>query len=221
MKCRCLLIAIVAVALLAEWSPELGAPAGRNYGGAPAYSPVRAEHPPKIFSARLDGKRLIVAGEHFADDAVILVNGEAQKTRNDEQNPETILIAKKAGKRIGPTDIVTLQVRNPDNAESDEVPFFGGLTITLADNGRTITLEAGTQFLLLLGEAYEWASELSDQTVLIPVPTFTEIPGSQGVYEAAKPGQATLVLKGEPLCSRATPPCEAPPVLFQISAVVR
>ena len=68
--------------------------------------------PPKITMASVAGKKLIVVGENFDPDAVILINGEEQKTRNDNQNPQTTLIGKKAGKKIKPGD--RLQVRNPD-----------------------------------------------------------------------------------------------------------
>ena len=79
--------------------------------------------PPKITMASVAGKKLIVAGENFNPDAVILINGEEQKTRNDDQNPQTTLIGKKAGKKIKPGD--RLQVRNPDGPLSEEFIFTG------------------------------------------------------------------------------------------------
>jgi hypothetical protein len=79
--------------------------------------------PPKITMASVAGKKLIVVGENFNPDAVILINGEEQKTRNDDQNPGTRLIGKKAGKKIKPGD--RLQVRNPDGPLSEEFIFTG------------------------------------------------------------------------------------------------
>jgi N-acetylneuraminic acid mutarotase len=79
--------------------------------------------PPKITMASVAGKKLIVVGENFDPDAVILINGEEQKTRNDGQNPQTTLIGKKAGKKIRPGD--RLQVRNPDDTLSEEFIFTG------------------------------------------------------------------------------------------------
>ena len=73
--------------------------------------------------ASVAGKKLIVAGENFDPDAVILINGEEQKTRNDDQSPQTTLIGKKAGKKIRPGD--RLQVRNPDGPLSEEFIFTG------------------------------------------------------------------------------------------------
>ena len=55
--------------------------------------------------------------------AVILLNGEEEKTRNDDQNPSTRLIGKKAGKKIKAGD--KLQVRNPDGTLSEEFSFTG------------------------------------------------------------------------------------------------
>ena len=78
---------------------------------------------PKITMASVAGKKLIVVGENFNPDAVILINGEEQKTRNDDQNPGTTLIGKKAGKKIRPGD--RLQVRNPDDILSEEFIFTG------------------------------------------------------------------------------------------------
>jgi dienelactone hydrolase len=77
---------------------------------------------PAILSASVNGKKLILLGEGFQTGAVIFMNGEGQKTRNDEQSPATTLIAKKAGKQIATGQTVTLQVRNPDGSETS--PFL-------------------------------------------------------------------------------------------------
>jgi large repetitive protein len=78
---------------------------------------------PRIIGASVTGKKLIVGGENFDDGAVIVLNGEEQKTANDGQNPKTTLIGKKAGKKIKPGDRV--QVRNPDGNLSAEFIFTG------------------------------------------------------------------------------------------------
>ena len=82
-----------------------------------------AESGLSISGASLKGKKLLVTGSGFAVGAVILLNGEKQKTANDEQNPQTLLIAKKAGKQIAPGQTVVLQVRNADGALSKEFSF--------------------------------------------------------------------------------------------------
>jgi len=78
---------------------------------------------PRIIMASVSGKRLFLTGENFHAGAVILLNSEEQKSKNDEQNPQTILIGKKAGKKIKAGDRV--QVRNPDGAVSQEFTFTG------------------------------------------------------------------------------------------------
>lgn len=77
----------------------------------------------KITSASVSGKKLFVYGENFESRTVILLDGEQQKTANDEQNPTTILIGKKAGKKITQAQTVTLQVRNPDGRLSEPFSF--------------------------------------------------------------------------------------------------
>ena len=78
---------------------------------------------PGIVSASVQGKKLFVLGENFDAGAVILLNGEEQKTKRDGQNPETTLIGKKVGKKIKPGD--KLQVRNPNGTLSEEFLFTG------------------------------------------------------------------------------------------------
>jgi hypothetical protein len=78
---------------------------------------------PRIILASVKGKKLFVTGENFDDGAVILLNGEAQKSKNDDQNPQTTLIGKPAGKKIRPGDRV--QVRNPDGTLSEQFIFTG------------------------------------------------------------------------------------------------
>src|SRR5262249_35941177 len=90
---------------------------------AELYGPGGPPPAPRIIGASVAGKKLMVVGETFGSGAVILINGEEQATRNDGQNPQTTLIAKKAGKKIQSGD--KLQVRNPDGVLSEEFPFTG------------------------------------------------------------------------------------------------
>jgi hypothetical protein len=73
--------------------------------------------------ASVKGKKLFITGENFHAGAVILINGEEKGTRNDNENRQTRLIGKKAGKKIQPGDRV--QVRNPDATISEEFTFTG------------------------------------------------------------------------------------------------
>jgi uncharacterized delta-60 repeat protein len=80
--------------------------------------------PPEITGADVTGKKLYVYGKNFEMDASVMVNGLSQKkTANDPITPTTLLIAKKAGKGIPRGETVTLQVRNPDGALSNEYLF--------------------------------------------------------------------------------------------------
>lgn len=63
---------------------------------------------PNISGASVSGKKLIVVGTNFGNGAAILLNGEKQKTANDDENPGSKLIAKKAGKKIQSSQPVTL-----------------------------------------------------------------------------------------------------------------
>ena len=85
--------------------------------------PVEPTEPPVISGAVVSGKKLIVSGLNFSSGAKVFLNGDKQKTSNDDTNPATVLIAKKAGKKINPGDAVTLQVRNSDNTLSGEYSF--------------------------------------------------------------------------------------------------
>jgi FG-GAP-like repeat len=78
---------------------------------------------PKLSTVAIQGKNLIVTGDGFDNGAVILLNGEAQKTKKDEQDPEARLIGKKAGKKIAPGQTVSVQVRNSDGSLSNQIIF--------------------------------------------------------------------------------------------------
>ena len=76
---------------------------------------------PQITASSVAGKKLIVTGNNFDQGAVILLNGERQKTKNDAGSVTTRLIAKKSGKKVKSGD--RLQVINSDGTLSNEVMF--------------------------------------------------------------------------------------------------
>jgi hypothetical protein len=78
---------------------------------------------PSVVGAIINGKKLLVSGFNFDDGTVLLVNGQEQRTRNDEDDPRMQLIAKKAGKFIAPGQTVTLQVRKSDGTVSEGFSF--------------------------------------------------------------------------------------------------
>jgi hypothetical protein len=71
---------------------------------------------PSIASATRSGKNLVVVGQNFSSGAVVMINDQRQKTLYDEQNPTTMLVAKKAGKSTHSGD--KIQVKNSDGTLS-------------------------------------------------------------------------------------------------------
>jgi hypothetical protein len=93
-------------------------------------------------------------------------------------------------------------------------------TVTLADDGQTMTLAHGMSFLLALGSDYNWRVAVADETVASRVPNISVIVGAQGIYAAKQPGQTTLTATGDPICRTAQPPCGAPSRAFRVQIVV-
>ncbi len=94
-----------------------------NGGGTADLFIAKIRTGPTITAAMIQGKKLFVSGGGFDDGAKIRLNGEQQKTANDEQSPATMLVAKKAGKKIERGQTVTLQVRNSEGSLSNELGF--------------------------------------------------------------------------------------------------
>lgn len=85
--------------------------------------PNTTANKPVLIQAVISGKNLIVYGQNFQIGAVLRVNDEATKTRNDDPDPAQVLFAKKAAKRIAPGQTVQLQVENPDGKRSNFLFF--------------------------------------------------------------------------------------------------
>src|SRR5215216_610073 len=177
-----LIILLALVTVLVDFDLPYGARAVKA-------SVIQSESKPKIMNARLSGKKLIVTGENFASDAVIFVNGEKQKTKGDSDNPTTMLIAKKAGKKIPDDAVISIQVLNAAGSSSETFGFFSGRTVTIDDGGKSIELKVGERFMLVLKkDVYEWEASVQDPTILKKVPDAEIIAGAQGVFEALKAG---------------------------------
>jgi hypothetical protein len=196
-------------------------PGSKSVGGIKVTAATIQSPAPQITGVRRQGKKLFVTGERFDMGAVILLNGEAQKTANDESNPTSRLIARKAGKRIGATDIVIIEVLNADNQKSPYVRFFGGTTITRADAGMSVALAVHEQFLIALDSNFEWSWSFSDPNAFEPVPVLLPLLGTQGVFRAEAPGTYTLTAKGEPACGKLNPPCGIPSQFIQVTLTVQ
>jgi len=93
--------------------------------------------------------------------------------------------------------------------------------VTLADDGQTLTFQVGQSFLLFLGNNYKWSATAGDPAVVSHVPNVFVIPGSQGLYQARRPGHTTLTASGDPACRQAQPPCAAPSMVFSVQIVVQ
>jgi hypothetical protein len=97
----------------------------------------------------------------------------------------------------------------------------GPKTITLDDQGKTITLVVGESFLLELGETYTWDISISDQSVISRVKNIAVVLGAQGIYDALQPGTVTLIASGDPLCRQSKPACGLPSIQFTVTIVVK
>jgi hypothetical protein len=92
-------------------------------------------------------------------------------------------------------------------------------TITLADDGQTVSIPVGTAILLALDSMYDWQVQIADQTMISPYPNADVPPESQGIFTAVHQGQTTLTATGTPMCSNATPRCLAPSRQFTVQIV--
>jgi Reeler domain len=113
-----------------------GSPEGDQiYLAKVTVEPVGAQPsgPPRILSANVSGKKLIVMGESFGDGASIYMcescetpssdGNKMKKVSNDSEHLDTILISKKGGKEIARGQTVKLQVKNPDGTLSEPFSF--------------------------------------------------------------------------------------------------
>lgn len=92
--------------------------------------------------------------------------------------------------------------------------------ITLADNGKSITLQKGDSFLLKLGEMYNWNIDIDNQTVVSRMVNMMVVRGAQGVYDAHNPGHTILTAVGDPLCRSSVPACGMPSIQFKFDITV-
>jgi hypothetical protein len=177
---------------------------------------IQSEPAPKIINVRRDGKRLIVSGESFQMGAKIVVNGEPQKTRNDEDNPNALLIAKKAGKHLPANAVITIQVENPVASKSDPFAFFTGITLTLADAGKPIHLKVKEQFLLSAKAdvLYNATLTVQDESIVKKIADVGPPADGQAIYEAQRVGQTNLFAALNPKCADQIRECKIPSLLY-------
>jgi hypothetical protein len=189
---------------------------------ASSHALVRHLQDPRLTGAQLKGKKLIVFGENFGDGAQIVIDGETVNTRNDSDNPSSVLVAKKAGKRIAADKIVGIAVMNTTGVMSPVFELFSGPVLTLEDTGRTINLKVGDKFQVVLQkEGYTWTLDTSDSKLVTPLASEPLLPGAQGVFQATGTGIVRLSAVGELPCHKSNPPCSAPILGFQVTLVIQ
>lgn len=74
------------------------------------------------------------------------------------------------------------------------------LVVTVADNGTTLHLAIGQQFLLDLGSSVDWTVTVADPRIVGHVIGVPVIQGAQGPYVAEAPGTTLLSAVGSPPC---------------------
>jgi hypothetical protein len=205
-------LALVATALVSITRPS---------HAAAVCAAAQQSESPKIYKVSRSGKNLLIGGEGFQAGAVITVNGERVKTRNDDYNPEGLLIAKKAAKRLPPDAIVTIQVENSATAKSEPMAFFTGLTLTIEDAGKTFRLNPGQQFLLVVKTDTSFDINIAvDQSIIKKIADGEGISDAQAIYQAERVGQTTLSVALDPKCGKLRPPCAIPSYGYEFNLIV-
>src|SRR5215467_916693 len=102
-----------------------------------------------------NGRDIAVRGA-FAPGSVVLINGEAQKTRQLSTD-STVLVVKKGVKKIRHLSTPEFAIQEPDGAVSSVfVPSRMSAVVTLEDNGAMVNLKVGDSVLVLLGNTMYW-----------------------------------------------------------------
>lgn len=185
-------------------------------------SGAQSQTTPRITNAKMKGSKVIILGENFDSNTVVLINGQAVKTNIDSESPTSILVAKKIHKATPMGAEVQLEVKTSNGQTSEPFAFFVGRTILFDDSGQTITLSVGEKVMLLLKrENLEWTPSVQDSVILSKVEDPTLVQGAQGIYQAQRTGKTALNAIGELPCSKLRPPClSAPAIHFTVDISV-
>jgi hypothetical protein len=95
------------------------------------------------------------------------------------------------------------------------------VTVTLADDGRTISLQTGQRALVSLGDDFDWTVLVEDASILSRVTGGTVVPGAPLLYQANRVGRTTLTASGDPACRKAQPACALPSRTLRVSIAVQ
>src|ERR1700716_2251537 len=95
------------------------------------------------------------------------------------------------------------------------------VTVTLADDGRTISLQTGQRALVSLGDDFDWTVQVEDASILSRVTGGTVLCGAQVLYQANRVGQTTLTASGDAACRKAQPAWALPSRPFRVWVAVQ
>jgi hypothetical protein len=95
------------------------------------------------------------------------------------------------------------------------------VTVTLADDGRTISLQTGQRALVSLGDDFDWTVQVDDASILSRVTGVTVLDGAHILYQANRVGQTTLTASGDPACRKAQPSCALSSRTLRVSIAVQ
>lgn len=100
-------------------------------------------------------------------------------------------------------------------------PIRGPVTITNADQGRTVELTVGENVSFQLNDSFDWTFASTNEAVTAQTPDNLLVEGTQGVFRAMASGVAELTAIGEPRCRKSKPACGLPSIQYQITVIVR
>jgi subtilisin family serine protease len=115
---------------LASTAIDIGEPGVDRDSGAgiimamPALQSINAPILPTITNVTSSKKKLFVEGILFDNGAKIVVNGKAQKTKNDSANPSGMLTAKKGLKKVDSNETVEITVETSTGLTSRNKVLF-------------------------------------------------------------------------------------------------
>jgi hypothetical protein len=195
-----------------------------------AYRNPAAQATPFVVGARIKGKNLIISGVGFGEGAVVLINGEPQKSKNDPDLPSRTLRVPKGKKRISSGEIAMVQVQNTDGELSDVAPVYGGANIHWTNNVDVprVRLQVGERVLLYLtnfgSTEFQWSVvplyppgfvRSVDDAVLPEVPEGARLQ----LFEAVQTGSAWLFAGGDVPCKVQNCPGRGPMVINALIVV--
>ena len=233
-----LIAALVGVLILPAWGSAAAASAGAEpLGGSVAVPnappvPQRIDFAPGATSATVKADlsqgvwQAYVLHVAVGQAMFVTLQGSASLNALDPQGSSMSPLSFTPGQwqfalpEVGDYTILLLG-QGPATLTVTVPPLSTTRNVTLADDGQTLTFQAGQSFLLFLGNNYTWNATAVDPAVVSHMPDVFVIPGSQGLFRARQPGQTTLTATGDPACRQQQPPCAAPSMLFSVQVVVQ